>query len=154
MSYDATEPPEESTRCGGDSEDDADDDATDAEPVPADPTRAVEPREEDETDPSAARFTLPEPSTFVPPTAFVPRQFSETAAAAAVADPDETRTDRVPEEETFGGLSEDPVKSLVDGILKKVARTDPGESGADAKKTRDPPKKKKSVAWTPDVRGP
>ena len=38
------------------------------------------------------------------------------AAAAAVADPDETRTDRVPEEETFGGLSEDPVKSLVDGV--------------------------------------
>jgi len=153
LSYDATEPPEESTRCGGDSEDDADDDATDAEPE-ADPTRADEPREEDETDASAARFTLPEPSTFVPPTAFVPRRFSETEAAAAVADPDETRTDRVPEEETFGGLSEDPVKSLVDGILKKVARTDPGVSGADAKKTRDPPKKKKSVAWTPDVRGP
>ena len=157
LSYDATEPPE-STRCGGDSEDDADDDATDAEPE-ADPTRAVEPREEDETDPSAARFTLPEPSTFVPPTAFVPRRFSETAAAAAVADPDETRTDRVPEEETYESsalppLSEDPVKSLVDGILKKVARTDPGVSGADAKKTRDPPKKKKSVAWTPDVRGP
>ena len=162
----ATEPPESSTRRGGDSEDDADDDATDAEPE-ADPTRGiVEPREEDETaeedetDPSAARFTLPEPSTFVPPTAFVPRRFSETAAAADPgADPDDARTDRVPEEETpessdLPTLSEDPVKSLVDGILKKVARTDPGESGADAKKTRDPPKKKKSVAWTPDVRGP
>ena len=156
----ATEPPESSTRRGGDSEDDADDDATDAEPE-ADPTRGiVEPREEDETaeedetDPSAARFTLPEPSTFVPPTAFVPRRFSETAAAADPgADPDDARTDRVPEEETpessdLPTLSEDPVKSLVDGILKKVARTDPGESGADAKKTRDPPKKKKSVAWT------
>ena len=95
---------------------------------------------------------------FIPPT----RKPKRTSAAeAAAADPRDAPTDPVPEESPAPASplpSEDPVKTLVDGILKKVARADPDESVA-AKNANDaqaPPKekKKKSVAWTPDVRGP
>jgi hypothetical protein len=103
-------------------------------------------------------LSSPEPSVFIPPTRKPKRS---SAAEAAAADPRDAPTDPVPEESPAPASplpSEDPVKTLVDGILKKVARTDPDESVADknANKAQAPPKekKKKSVAWTPDVRGP
>ena len=101
----------------------------------------------------------PEPSVFIPPT----RKPKRTSAAEAAADPRDAPTDPVPEESPAPASplpSEDPVKTLVDGILKKVARADPDESVAakNADDAQAPPKKKekkkKSVAWTPDVRGP
>jgi Ran GTPase-activating protein (RanGAP) involved in mRNA processing and transport len=102
-------------------------------------------------------LSSPEPSVFIPPT----RKPKRSSAAEAAADPRDAPTDPVPEESPAPASplpSEDPVKTLVDGILKKVARADPDESVA-AKNAIDaqaPPKekKKKSVAWTPDVRGP
>ena len=145
-------------------------DASVDEPDRADPTRAdrADERasaEEDENEPSATRVAPPEPSTRVPATAFVPGRSAAAAAAAKAAsadlddaptDPDEAPKDRVPASAPASAPSlpaGDPVKLLVDGILRNVARTDPGASAGADRKTDEKPKKK-SVAWTPDVRGP